>query len=124
MPSTTTMAHTRAPYGTWKSPITASSIASQGKPIDGIIVDPTGNLPYHIERRPLEGGRSVLVDSVTGEDVVSKGWNVRTGVQEYGGGGATVRNSMVFFSHYHDGRVYAFDRAVGGEPYPVTPGKY
>lgn len=50
--------------------------------MDEVIVDPVTSTVYHTERRPSEGGRNVLVNTETGLDVVGKGWNVRTGVQE------------------------------------------
>ena len=79
----------------------------------------TGEL-FHVERRPSEGGRSVIVNSTSHKDLVDKNWNVRTGVHEYGGVAATVSNGVIFFSNYTDGRVY---RTTGDStPEPVTPG--
>ena len=75
---------------------------------------------YHVEGRPSEGGRSVLVHTESGSDVVGPTWNVRTTVHEYGGTPALVHNGVVYFSHLVDGRVY---RVVDGkEPEAVTPG--
>ncbi len=52
-------------------------------------MDPITSAIYHIEKRPAEGGRMVIVDTEKGEDVVGKEWNVRTAVHEvsdqYGG---------------------------------------
>lgn len=53
-------------------------------------------------------------------DVISGGWNVRTGVQEYGGGAAIVYDGSIYFSNIKDGRVYVVKK--GGLPQPVTPG--
>ena len=104
------MAPQTAHYGRWISPITAELIATQGNPIDEVILDCSTKLPYHIERRPTEGGRCVLVDDITHKDVVGPDWNVRTGVQEYGGGAAIVKDGIVFFSNFGDGRVYHLNR--------------
>ena len=83
-------------------------------------MDSLSGAVYHIERRPSEKGRSVLVRTRSGEDVVGEGWNVRTGVHEYGGSPAIVRGGIAYFSHYVDGRVYAVSQ--GKEPEAVTPG--
>ena len=86
-----------------------------------IVVDPITSNIYHIESRPSEGGRNVIVNTTTGTDVVSKGWNVRTGVHEYGGAAAIVHGGVVYFSHYNDGRAYRVKD--GGEPEAITPGE-
>jgi hypothetical protein len=75
---------------------------------------------FHVERRPSEGGRSVIVSSASQNDLVDKNWNVRSSVHEYGGLAATASNGVIYFSNYPDGRVY---RIIGGStPEPVTPG--
>lgn len=119
------MGKIRAPYGTWKSPISASSLATSPPVPDALVVDEVTLLPYHLERRPLEGGRIALIDSITRIDVLSKSLNVRTGVHEYGGGAVCVRNAVVYFSNFSDGRLYALDRAAGpdSQPVAITPGK-
>ena len=45
-------------------------------------MDPITSKIYHIEKRPAEAGRNVIVDTEKGEDVVGKEWNVRTAVHE------------------------------------------
>ncbi|KAL1748330.1 hypothetical protein HDZ31DRAFT_30044 [Schizophyllum fasciatum] len=112
----------RAPYGAWKSPITADHVVnSPGRSADELLVDPGTSERYHLVVRPSESGRSALVHSETGKDVLpGKEWNVRTGVHEYGGAPAIVRDGIVYFSHRKDNRVYRF-RAGEGEPTAVTP---
>lgn len=44
-----------APYGSWKSPITAEAVSSAGKRSGGIAVDGTGRLCW-LEPRPHENG--------------------------------------------------------------------
>ncbi|KAF7416263.1 hypothetical protein PC9H_002528 [Pleurotus ostreatus] len=112
----------KAPYGTWQSPITADAILQGSKPIAELLVDPIANKIYHVESRPAEAGRSVLVETETARELVGKEWNVRTGVHEYGGGAAIVYNGIAYFSHYGDGRVYTVDvKAEGATPEAVTP---
>ncbi|KAI0085246.1 alpha/beta-hydrolase [Irpex rosettiformis] len=108
-----------APYGTWPSPVSASAIALIRASVDEVIVDPVTSSVYHIEGRPSEGGRNVLVNTEAGIDVVGQGWNVRTGVQEYGGAAAIVYDGKAIFSNIVDGRAYIV--APGGEPKPITP---
>ncbi|KAF7361348.1 Peptidase-S9 domain-containing protein [Mycena sanguinolenta] len=110
-----------SPYGTWKSPITARNITQGSVKLTDVVVDRATNITYHVESRPSESGRSVLVESHSGRDIVGKQWNVRTGVHEYGGGPAIVHAGVAYFSHFTDGRVYAVDVEKGSEPRAVTP---
>ena len=48
-----------APFGTWRSPISAALAASARVRFDELHVD--GDDVYWVESRPAEGGRSVLV---------------------------------------------------------------
>ncbi len=111
---------TIAPYGSWRSPITAESVSAAGVRLSSVSVD--GGDVYWLEGRPLEGGRSVLVvrrRDGTIEDVTPQGFNVRTTVHEYGGGAYLVHDGVVYFSNYTDQRIYRQVR--GGLPEPVTP---
>lgn len=108
-----------APYGTWTSPITAEAITKRAIGISDVIVDRITSEVYHIESRPSEGGRNVLVHTTSGQDVVGEGWNVRTAVQEYGGGAAIVHNKIAYFSNLSDGGVYRVKD--GGQPECVSP---
>lgn len=86
-------------------------------------MDPVTSTIYHIESRPSDAlpGRNVLVNTATGSDVVGAGWNVRTGVHEYGGAAAIAYDGVLYFSHLTDGRVYRVSE--GTQPKAVTPGK-
>jgi dipeptidyl aminopeptidase/acylaminoacyl peptidase len=109
-----------APYGSWRSPITASLIAAGAVPLGA--VELVGQDVCWLEGKPLEGGRSVLVrQSADGSrrELTPPGFNVRTRVHEYGGGAFTVHGNTVFFSNFTDQRLYRQDR--GGEPRPITP---
>lgn len=50
--------------------------------VDDVLVDSITSTVYHLESRPSEGGRVVLVRTDDGVDIVGKDINVRTGVQE------------------------------------------
>ncbi|THU87750.1 alpha/beta-hydrolase [Dendrothele bispora CBS 962.96] len=111
-----------APYGTWESPISAEIIAGSVTSVSEAIVDPTTSIVYHVEGRPSEDGRSVLVESRAGRDVVGQGWDVRTGVYDYGGAPATVYSGIAYFSNLKDNRVYKVDvKQNGSTPVAVTP---
>ena len=104
------------PYGTWPSPISAESVATQGVRLGSVAVD--GDEIYWLERRPNEGGRSVLVRRRADghhEELTPQGFNVRTRVHEYGGGAYVVAGGDVYFSNFNDQRVY---RVGGGA---ITP---
>ena len=115
------MANARtAPYGSWKSPITADLIVSGTISLGFIHLQ--GDDTFWLEGRPQENGRSVLVrraaDGKT-SDVTPAGFNVRTTVHEYGGGAYLVDGNIVYFSNFADQRVYR--QEIGGTPQPITP---
>ncbi|KAL8166045.1 hypothetical protein V2J09_007544 [Rumex salicifolius] len=96
-----------APYGSWKSPITAATISGGQKRLGGVSVDGAGRLIW-LESRPTESGRDVLVLEGDGEtlDLTPKEFAVRTSAQEYGGGLFGVHGETVIFSNYDDQRLY------------------
>ncbi|KII84782.1 hypothetical protein PLICRDRAFT_45589 [Plicaturopsis crispa FD-325 SS-3] len=106
-----------APYGTWKSPITSDAITQGAIGFDAVVVDRVTSTVYHVERRPT--GRNAIVNTKTNIDVVAGDWNVRTGVQEYGGGAAIASDGIIYFSNFPDGRVYKVKE--GSTPEPITP---
>ncbi|HEX4836113.1 MAG TPA: S9 family peptidase [bacterium] len=114
------MGQRRAPYGTWRSPITADLIASGTIGLDQIALD--GEDIYWIEARPAEGGRHVVVrrmpDGRTA-DVTPPPFSARTRVHEYGGGAYAVSGGTVYFSNFADQRLYRQD--PGASPRPITP---
>ena len=111
---------TIAPFGTWKSPISAEMTARDSVGLGSIQLD--GERVYWVESRPNEGGRSVIVRrEANGEtrDVNPPPYSARTRVHEYGGLCFWAAGGAVFFSNYSDGRVY---RIADGEPAaPITP---
>jgi dipeptidyl aminopeptidase/acylaminoacyl peptidase len=115
----------KAPYGTWRSPITAAVVAGQGLRLGAVTVD--GDMVYWLEGRPAEGGRHVVVRRGAAgriEEMTPAGFNARTRVHEYGGGSYLVADGSVYFSNFADQRVYRVN-GPGVVPVPVTaPGPW
>ena len=109
-----------APYGSWKSPITADLIVNGAVGLSQPAIDGTDT--YWVELRPAEGGRQVIVKrDKLGQltDINPQPINARTRVHEYGGGDYLVSNGTVYFSNFADQRLY---KQVAGEtPQPITP---
>lgn len=117
---TTGTAQRVAPYGSWKSPITADSILAGTVGVQQIELD--GSDTYWIESRPQEAGRSVVVRSGpdgSRQDLTPAPYNARTRVHEYGGGAYTAHDGTVYFSNFADGRLYR--QRAGEEPRAFTP---
>ena len=109
-----------APFGTWKSPITADLIVAESIGLSSIQLD--GSDIYWVEMRPSEKGRYVVVRrSADGKttDVTPAEYNVRTRVHEYGGGAYTVNDGIIYFSNFSDQRIYG-QRSPASPPVPFT----
>ena len=108
-----------APYGSWKSPITADLIVAGTINLSEVALD--GSDIYWIEGRAAERGRNCIVrrapDGAT-EDITPPAFNARTTVHEYGGGAYAVLDGIVYFSNFSDQRLYR--QARGAEPQPIT----
>ncbi|MBO0857495.1 MAG: S9 family peptidase [Chloracidobacterium sp.] len=107
-------------YGSWKSPITSDLIVSGAIGLTQIAME--GDVVYWIESRPQEKGRNVVVKSTPDGKIVDLTpipFNARTRVHEYGGGGFTVNDGVVYFSNFADQRLYRFDGV--GDPRAITP---
>ena len=109
-----------APYGSWRSPITAAAIAAG----EVAIAQPeiVGNDVYWLEGKPLEGGRVVVArQSADGsrEELTPSPYYVRTRAHEYGGGAYAVHGGTVFFSNFVDQRLHRQDG--GAAPWAITP---
>jgi dipeptidyl aminopeptidase/acylaminoacyl peptidase len=110
---------TTAPYGSWRSPISASSLVEQAVRLGQVVV--AGDDVFWNEGRPAESGRQVVVrrradGSVA--DVVPEGFGARTLVHEYGGQSYAVApdGAWLVFSNLADQRLYRV--ALGGEGAP------
>ncbi|KAK4274721.1 hypothetical protein QN277_017904 [Acacia crassicarpa] len=115
-----------APYGSWKSPLTADVVSGASKKLCGMAVDGHGRLIW-LESRPTESGRVVLVREAekAGDepiDITPKEFQVRTLAQEYGGGDFTVSGDIVIFANYSDQRLYRQSlSSLDVPPIPLTP---
>ena len=94
------------PHGSWESPITSSIIVESFIRLGNIVLD--GEDLYWNEIRPEENGRSVIVQWKNGrcKDVLSKPYNARTRVHEYGGNSFTVHQGKIYFSNFKDQGLY------------------
>ncbi|KAK6139033.1 hypothetical protein DH2020_027219 [Rehmannia glutinosa] len=133
-----------APYGSWKSPITADIVSGSDKRLGGFATDSLGRL-YWLESRPTESGyshththiyiyihilillRNVLVRQAENErgtptDITPKDFAVRSVAQEYGGGAFSIVGDSVVFSNYKDQRLYKQSMSSkDSAPMPLTP---
>lgn len=110
----------RIPYGSWPSPISAASLVEGARGLWGLRKD--GEFFYWMESRPQEGGRVTVMRWRAGDEpqeLLASPWNVRTRVQEYGGGSLLVADGRLWFSNFADQRLYTF--VVGEEPVAITP---
>ena len=111
-----------APYGSWKSPITADLIVAGTIGLGGIALD--GDDVYWSEGRPAEAGRNAIARRTsdgTITDVTPLPFNVRTRVHEYGGGSFTVKDGIIYFSNFADQRLYKGKGAAPlQEPQPIS----
>ncbi|KAI8319288.1 alpha/beta-hydrolase [Martensiomyces pterosporus] len=124
MSAATASSPTVAPYGSWKSPISAKTVASASSSTSAVLVDRANpNRAYWLESRPSEGGRRVLVgknvddytDDSLREYTTDKKWNVRTAVHEYGGGAYAVYDGLIVFANWSDQGLYLLDTKADGE---------
>jgi len=108
-----------APYGSWKSPITADLIVAGTIGLGQIVLD--GLDIYWIEGRPAEAGRNVIVRRTADgkiADVTPSPFNARTRVNEYGGGAFTVKDGIIYFSNFADQCLYK--QTPESEAQPLT----
>jgi len=109
-----------APYGTWRSPLTAEMLVAGSVRLGLPWIDE--GVAFWLESRPAEEGRSVVVrqgPDGAPVDVTPEGFSARTTVHEYGGGSYLVHRGTVWFSNFSDQRLYRQDG--WGPPAPVTP---
>jgi dipeptidyl aminopeptidase/acylaminoacyl peptidase len=111
-----------APYGSWKSPITADLIVQGAVGLGMIKTD--GEDVYWLELRPSEGGRTCIVRRTPGgelRDMTPLGFNARTRVHEYGGGDFVVHAGAIYFSNFSDQRLYRQTPDAPDASAPLTP---
>ncbi len=109
---------TTAAYGSWASPISVDDLTGASVGLDAPRID--GNDLYWLESHADQGGRvSLWRAPLAGGDPVEVspgGVNVRTRVNEYGGGEYGVDRGVVVFSDFDDGRLYVTDGAGSNRP--------
>jgi dipeptidyl aminopeptidase/acylaminoacyl peptidase len=108
------------PFGSWPTPITAEVVVAKAVRLAEVEVD--GEDVIWSESRPAERGRTTLVRGGGGatEELLPGDWNARTAVHEYGGGAWLVSDRVVWFSSWHDQRLYRRD-PDSDSPEPLTP---
>lgn len=109
-----------APYGAWKSSITADLIVGETVGLGQVAFD--GDDIYWTELRPSEAGRSVLRcynAAGTISDLTPNEFNVRTRAHEYGGGAYTVSQGVAYFCNSADQRLMV--QEPGQAPRALTP---
>jgi dipeptidyl aminopeptidase/acylaminoacyl peptidase len=111
-----------APYGSWRSPIDAATVAAAGRRLGAAAIAADGAV-WWAEGRPEEGGRVVLMRRPEGgepETVTPEGYYVRTRVHEYGGGAWHLAGpDLVLFANFSDQRLYR--QRLGEAPVAITP---
>jgi dipeptidyl aminopeptidase/acylaminoacyl peptidase len=107
-----------AAYGSWRSPLSAETVAAGHIGLSQIQLD--GDDLYWVEQRPAESGRNVIVRRSGGtlEDITPAAYNARTRVHEYGGGAYVVDRGSVWFTNFKDQRLYR--QTSGKPPVPIT----
>ncbi len=109
-----------APYGAWRSPISAERVAEGGVRLSEPFVE--GDTVTWREARPAEGGRAVVVRAdpwTPPTDLTPASFNVRNKVHEYGGGHYAVRAATTFFANFADQRLYR--QEPDADPVAITP---
>ncbi|KAG9125843.1 hypothetical protein FRC07_005966, partial [Ceratobasidium sp. 392] len=88
-----------------------------------VVVDAATGTIYHVEERPHEGGRRVLVHSDSGKDIFGSQYNARTRIHEYGGSATATYRDTALFTDWTTQRVYTSVKSGDEwtEPKPVTP---
>ncbi len=115
------MAPTVAPYGTWRSSVTAALLVEAAIRISQVQV--ANDRVYWNEGRPSDAGRQVIVSAGAGDtpvDAIPAGFSARTQVHEYGGRCYAVHDETLVFSNWEDQRLWSV-RGPGDDPRPLTP---
>ena len=99
-----------APFGSWKSPVSAALVAEASNVYSEPKIATDGSV-FFLEMRPSEKGRYVILHvSPDGqvEDVLPPEFNARDRVHEYGGAAYSISldGSTICFSNFADQRIY------------------
>ena len=114
-----------APYGAWRSPLSAALIAAGATGLRGAPLHIAGAAAYWVESRPAEGGRNVIMRCPLeatapgqAQDVTPAPFNVRSRVHEYGGAAYIVADDTLYFVNFVDQRIYR--QSLDAAPTPIT----
>lgn len=110
---------TVAPFGSWRSPISAQMLVQGAVRFGDVATD--GETAYWVEGRPQEEGRYVIVRRTKDgavDDILPKPFSARTTVHEYGGGAIAIHDGVVYFTNYADQQLYKL--TPGRSPQPIT----
>lgn len=109
-----------APYGTWNSPISLSDVVAAGASMSDLVAD--GNDLWWLETRPDQDGRAAVLRLRDGRvrEVSEPTANVRSRVNEYGGGPMDVRDGVLVYCDDSDRTVKL--RTPDGTVRPLTAG--
>jgi acetyl esterase/lipase len=111
-----------APYGSWRSAVSASAVAEAASRPGDLVVD--GLDIYIAESRPEESGRVAVVQLGSKKqepprDVLVGPYSARSRVHEYGGGAFNVRAGHLVFVNDSDQALYV--RGPGERARRLTP---
>ena len=115
-----------APYGSWPSPIDASSLTAGVVKLLDVwvdIVDGRRLTVWH-EGRPADGGRQPLVTQDADgrhRDLFAPPFSARSAAHEYGGGAAWVEGGVAWFVNWDDQRVWRVPVDGSTDPVALTP---
>lgn len=103
------MSKTNLPFGNWASPISAEALTAASINLSEIHTD--GTDIYWLESRPQEKGRTTIMRWHDGEreELLPAPINVRSRVNEYGGGSYCVGDGVVYFVAFDDQCIYRLD---------------
>jgi dipeptidyl aminopeptidase/acylaminoacyl peptidase len=118
-----------APYGSWKSPISAADVATGS--VSVAFPAAAGDDVWWQESRPAEGGRVTIMAAGPGgeapRELLPAPWYARSRVHEYGGRSFLPVPSPsgtgfdLVFANFADQRLYRSGVTGGGEPAALTP---
>ncbi|KAJ5149843.1 hypothetical protein N7448_001421 [Penicillium atrosanguineum] len=106
------MSSQTAPYGHWKSPLTAELLAGSSISLQEVAVNESTGAIYSIECRPNEDGRFAIVQHLHGQtkDVLPKELSAHATVQELGGGSISMRpDGQILLSDDDSCNIYLLD---------------